>query len=218
MTGIYCIENQINGKRYVGLAKDVEARWKHHQAMLRGGRHINRHLQAAWKKYGEAAFRFYILEEVECDGLKVAEMEWIKRLDTFNNGYNLTAGGDGQSGRLLTQEERHHLSVINTGQNNPNYGIKRSAATRQRMSSAMRGTMHGPMPEAQKAAISRGNKGKPRPWLNKAVLWLEADRVFESVSAAAAQTGYDLSSISKVCRGDRKSLHKQHFIFVEDNK
>ena len=61
--GIYQIRNLRNGKRYVGSSQDVESRWKGHRWNLRKGTHQNRHLQAAWNKYGECRFVFEILEK-----------------------------------------------------------------------------------------------------------------------------------------------------------
>lgn len=216
MTGVYCIENTENGKKYVGLAKNIKARWHGHRTRLRNNTHPNRHLQAAWNKYGEGAFSFYVLEEVAEVDLDDTEIKWIKRLDTFENGYNLTEGGGGQSGRHLTDEEKRHLSEINKGALNPNFGVRRSLETRRKMSEAMRGKSHGAMPQTQKDAISNGNKGKPRPWFNKPVLWIETGRVYASISEAAEKTGYKLPAISQVCRGDRNSLYSQHFVFVEE--
>lgn len=31
MTGIYCIENTANGKKYIGQASDIEKRWAQHK-------------------------------------------------------------------------------------------------------------------------------------------------------------------------------------------
>ena len=216
MTGIYCIENKINGKKYVGMAKDIALRWRSHCSHLSHGTHPNAHLQSAWNKYGADAFSFYVLEIVPECSLKTSEIAWIKRLNTFESGYNLTAGGDGQSGRRLTNAQRQHLSEINRGERNPNYGLKRSAETRRRMSEAMAGRKHGEMSQRHKDAISKGNKGKPHPWNNKPVLWVETGETFESVSDASQKTGYKIASISQVCRGVRNALYKQHFKFMEE--
>lgn len=217
MTCIYCIENNINHKKYVGLTNNHVRRWRVHRCKLNKGTHPNKKLLSAWRKYGAGAFSFYVLEEVPPDLLATAEVAWINKLDTFRNGYNLTAGGDGQNGRKLTELEKSHLSAINTGALNPNYGLKRSAETRQRMSQAMR-KPHGPMSEAQRNAISRGNKGKRRPWFDKPVLWVETGQTFSSISIAADLTGFSISGISSVCRGARKTYHHQHFKFLEEQK
>ena len=215
MTGIYCIENTVNHKKYVGMAQDINARWRSHKCELRNGNHVNCHLQRAWNIYGEKAFRFYILEETSIDQLPEAEIKWIQKLNTFGEGYNLTAGGEGQYGRCLTDEQKAHLSKINTGKLNPNYGLKRSEKTRKKMSDSMRGKKHGPMSEHQRKAISNGNKGKKRPWFNKPVVWLETGKSFSSISEAAAYTGLSISGISSVCLGKRNSIYKQHFSFME---
>jgi len=77
--GIYKIINVINNKFYVGSAEDFTRRKRVHWWMLRRGDHANKHLQAAWAKYGEQAFTFVIVEELppEADVL-VAENVWLK--------------------------------------------------------------------------------------------------------------------------------------------
>lgn len=216
MTGIYCIENTVNHKKYVGMAKDIEARWRSHKCELRNGNHVNCHLQRAWNIYGESAFTFFVLEETQVDELQEAEIRWIRGLGTFGNGYNLTAGGEGQFQRFLTTEQKEHLSRINMGERNPNYGLKRSRETREKMSAAMKGKKHGRMSAAQKQAISNSSKGKRKPWFDKSVLWIEKGMTFPSISEAAKYTTYSISGISSVCLGKRKTIYKQHFEFVEE--
>ena len=216
MTGIYCIENKENGKKYVGHAKNIQSRWRIHKSQLRRGAHINRFLQRAWNKYGEDAFAFYVLEECREEDLREAEMDWIEKLGTFKDGYNLTIGGEGQLGKKLTKEQKEYLSAINLGERNPNYGLKRSAETRRRMSEAMKGKKHGEMSLSHREAISRGNKGKKKPWFNKPIVCVETGEVFESISIAADKTGISISGISCVCRGKRKTVYKKHFKFLEE--
>ena len=96
ITGIYCIINKINGKRYIGRSLDIANRWRLHRNELNSNRHKNDYLQNAWNKYGEDNFEFEILELCEADELDELEIHYIKKYDTFDNdekGYNLESGG-----------------------------------------------------------------------------------------------------------------------------
>jgi hypothetical protein len=94
--GIYCIENIINHKKYIGLSRNIEQRWNEHRSKLRRGKHVNICLQRAWNKYGEDAFRFYILELCDSEVLSKREEYYITKERTLSHefGYNLTNGGE----------------------------------------------------------------------------------------------------------------------------
>lgn len=91
--GIYKIQNMLNGKIYVGQSVDIEKRWSTHRAELKNNYHHNVHLQSAWNKYGEENFEFSIVEECNIDQLDQYEIYWISKFNSYENGYNLTAGG-----------------------------------------------------------------------------------------------------------------------------
>lgn len=63
-SGIYAIICASSREEYVGSSVDVPGRWAQHRADLRAGRHHNKRLQQVWRRYGEDAFRFVMLEEV----------------------------------------------------------------------------------------------------------------------------------------------------------
>jgi group I intron endonuclease len=88
--GIYKIINVLNNKFYVGSAVDFAVRKRKHWWMLRRGTHANKHLQAAWVKYGEPSFTFVIVEELppEADIL-AAENVWLKEHVGKDYCYNL---------------------------------------------------------------------------------------------------------------------------------
>ncbi len=61
-TGVYAIQNKLDGNNYAGSAIDIRKRWSEHRYTLNRGIHANIHLQRAWKKYGEENFEFIILQ------------------------------------------------------------------------------------------------------------------------------------------------------------
>jgi group I intron endonuclease len=88
--GIYKIINVINNKFYVGSAVDFTVRKRKHWWQLRKGTHRNKHLQAAWNKYGEQSFTFVIVEEFPFEtNILVAENVWLKEHVGKDYCYNI---------------------------------------------------------------------------------------------------------------------------------
>jgi group I intron endonuclease len=132
---IYCIENKIDGKKYVGKTKgSIDSRFEGHKRLAR--RNPSTHLYKAMKKYGEDAFRVYLLEgNLDKNTLNDREMYWIKTLNTKSLGYNETEGGEGSFGRVATPEYRKRISDImkERYKNDPTLKQKTSDATKQGM-------------------------------------------------------------------------------------
>ena len=90
MIGIYKIENKINGKVYIGQSKDIERRWEEHKSC----RKPNAILTIVFQKYGVSNFDFSVIEECQQDELDEREKYWIQYYNSFEDGYNLTRGGN----------------------------------------------------------------------------------------------------------------------------
>lgn len=158
-SGIYQIENRVNGKRYIGSAVNIRKRWSRHLCDLRHKKHCNPHLQSAFDKYGKTAFMFTILEHTESERLIEREQHYF---DTLNPEYNIapTAGNSlGRScslesrlkfsaarmGHPVTEETRRKISKAMSGERNPNYGNRGKPLTaehRAKISKAMSGNRH----------------------------------------------------------------------------
>jgi len=86
-SGIYCIINISNNKRYIGSSKNLYQRLLKHRSLLRGNKHDNRYLQNAWNKHKEDLFEFFIIEFCNEDILELREQFFI---NTLKPEYNIT--------------------------------------------------------------------------------------------------------------------------------
>jgi group I intron endonuclease len=86
--GVYKITGPV--QLYVGSSDDIPRRWKSHLSQLRGGRHHNHQLQAAWDEHGETAFVFMIIEYVaDLADLIAAEQRQLNVALSAGPVYNL---------------------------------------------------------------------------------------------------------------------------------
>lgn len=123
--GIYSIE--INNKYYIGKDTSIHKnkRLKEHLALLNKNEHYNKYLQNAYNKYHKI-YKYQILfmdEYISNDELSDIEKFYIETFDTYNNGYNLTLGGEGGLGMVVSEEERLNRSIRCTGEQNPSSKI-----------------------------------------------------------------------------------------------
>ncbi len=145
LSGIYCIENLINSKKYIGFSTNIERRWRYHKCFLNKNKHDNGYLQASWNKYGKENFSFYILEECKKEKLEEREVFYIKKYKTKNRvfGYNLSDGGIGNFGWIPTEETRNRKSASVSGNKNPMFGKKHSEKTKTLLSEQRIGNKNG---------------------------------------------------------------------------
>ena len=164
VAGIYGIKNTFNGKWYVGstcgnAGRGLEQRLKEHIHFLRCGKHCNRHLQAAWNKYGEEVFAYFVLEQTENDEdiLFDRELCWMTELRSVRDGYNIS-----QNPRYCAvpfTEERRQKQGERTKElwHNDEYRNKMTVLAKERMS----------LPENKAIAAIAFNKMWANPEMRK---------------------------------------------------
>lgn len=138
--GIYMITCVPTGKRYVGSSIRIPERWSQHKTDLRGGRHINFHMQRAWGKHGESAFTFAILEECAEADLIEREQHYI---DTLRPEFNGTAAAEApMRGRKMSAEHKAKISRALKGRVGNRKGSKMPEVAKRRIGEALRGNTH----------------------------------------------------------------------------
>ncbi len=108
--GIYIIKNKINDKVYVGQSVDIMVRWyAHKQAAKSFTRDGRTKIHTAMRELGIDNFYLEILELCDYSKLSEREIYWIDYYDSYNNGYNMTKGGEANigetNGRALLTED-----------------------------------------------------------------------------------------------------------------
>jgi group I intron endonuclease len=151
---IYQITNIVNNKRYIGkTTKTITDRFNSHLATAKYG--SKTYLHKALRKYGQEKFKISLIEKdiFSEDILAEREKFWIKKISPE---YNMTKGGEGSTGRILSEESLIKMSIKSKNRKrNPH-----SEETRQKISSALKGR---PLTNERKQNISKSKLGCV-PW------------------------------------------------------
>lgn len=141
---IYCIENKVNNKKYIGKTINFEERKRRHFYSLKNNNHHNIHLQRSYNKYGSNNFNIYILTITTEEKAYKEEIKWISYYDTFKgDGYNLTPGGEG----------------VGSGKDNPFFG---KTHTKEAMDKILKANFNKKVSDETKKKISKARKGIKR--------------------------------------------------------
>ena len=214
---IYGWYNMKNGKWYVGQTVEPENRFNSH---IRGviDHNDNNYFHRALRKYGLDNFVYCVLEEnVLRANLNLKEQEWIEEFDSFESGYNMTAGGgqtifseemkkkmsESHKGKHFSEEHRKNLS-------NSRKGKHLSDETKKKLSNTLKGktpwNVGQRLSNEHKKKLSESCKGNIPPNIRKVSQYdLNGNfiKTYNSVTDAMKdnpKTGH----LTDVCKGYRK--------------
>ena len=159
ISGIYILQNKINGKYYIGQSVNLQQRLRCHYNSSG-----NQLISKAIKKHGWNQFDV-TLWCVPIDRLDITEQFFIHCYNSLSpGGYNLDSGGS--ANKFLSEETKAKISATRnaTPGNYGNPGKPKTAEHRAKMSVAHKGKskIQPPHTEEAKAKISAALKGKNR--------------------------------------------------------
>ncbi len=165
---IYKITNTINNKCYIGQTiQDPKKRWYRHKWNSFNEKRCFK-LHNSIKKNGVENFTFEIIYECDKRFLNHFEKNFISEYNSYNNGYNLTSGGD--SNYTVSEKTRDKIRKANIGKTlnkkhkqalitsriDTNNTIKHN----KKISKAHIGKINGPLDQEHKNKLSNSLKGK----------------------------------------------------------
>lgn len=194
---IYKVTNKVNGKIYIGqTSRSVDVRWKEHirDSSDKPSSVYCSLLHYAVRKYGADAFTVDCIEE--CSSIEMDEREryWIEHFKTYENGYNITRGGQGKP--LCSNEEilTEWGNGLSAKQISEKLGISNQIVCKRLKWQGI----------SKFEILSRGNKAASR---KKGVIRISLDgseyKVYGSLTEAAIENHQTVARISMVCTGER---------------
>ena len=216
---IYLITNNINQKQYVGQTiMTLKQRWNKHLSVSRQENPTG--IAGAIKKYGKDNFTMQLLATCNIEDLNDLEQYYIKKYDTFNNGYNLTLGGEGGKTLQLNEEEviqkYYELQYISDTAKYFNCNVlaisnilhNNNVTINRKPKNAFDGTNSKPPLRNKRVRIKELNLDFIS--LKECGKWLIENNYTKTNKIESVQ-----KQISRVLNGERQSYLKMHFEFLD---
>lgn len=230
---VYCHINKVNGKRYIGKTNNIASRWSGNGSAYLRGRGKNTIFANAIKKYGWDNFEHIILEdgltdeeasEREVYYIELYKTNIVKHGNAY--GYNMTDGGEGAAGRVISDETREKMKISHLGyvvSEETKAKISQSLKGRDTLSKEARAKLgqHNSVvlkgrklpPDRVEAirqlskerGISELARQRSREQTIKQVINIDTGEIFECMKDACEKYDISATHLSAACRGRRKT-------------
>ena len=206
MAYIYQIVNDVNGKSYIGKTQfSIQKRFEEHCRDCRKRKNQKRPLYSAMNKYGIEHFHIHLIEET--DNPEQREKYWIKKKDTFKNGYNATIGGDGKQyldyNMLITAyKEIQNISEV----------AKKYHCDNSYLSKILK---ENGVPILSSQEISRKKYSKPVKQYSLEGEYIQTFPGIRAAGRALNKSAGASAHIGEVCKGKRKTVYGYIWRYAE---
>lgn len=223
---IYKAINQQNGKIYIGQTKkDLQKRKREHYYTK-----DNTHFHHALRKYNKDTFVWSIIEQnIPNELLNERERYWIQYYDSYNNGYNMTPGGDNTDALNIWRKEHPELITLMAQAGNqamreklaqnPELEFLRKQKAKQATQKYAKTHPKEKYEQGRKAYLLHKEERDKQinefhKQQSKRTLCVETKIIYPSTGEASRQTHISQSNISAVCNGKRKTAGGYHWKYV----
>ncbi len=200
-TGVYCILNTVNGKRYIGsTCVSFKQRMRNHRAGLVSRKHNNPHLRSAYLKYGSHAFKFIVLVRCAKEDCLTQEQKMIDHYSSADRrfGYNVLPKAGNSSGY------KHDQRVIDAGRTR-RLGKRLSKITKAKISKSLAGRI---LTKDHRDKIAAALKGKPKSEQTKKKLRAATKRQIAEGRVVHRKGWYQTDEMKKYLSDVQKNIPK----------
>lgn len=148
---IYKIKSP-RGRIYIGMTTNLELRMNYYRRLKCKSQ---TKIYNSLKKYGWENHSFEVI--LKTDNPVEAEIKLIEYYNSFNNGLNLTSGGDHPN---MSEETKKKMSLVKKGKVSPRKGVKLSKDTKSKISKFFK---NRPSPN-RKVVVETTEQGEIREW------------------------------------------------------
>lgn len=121
-SGIYCIQNLVNNKKYIGSSINVYKRRNRHFSELKNEKHKNIKLQRSYNKHLSNSFVFYVIEFVENIQELIKKEQYY--IDLIKPEYNINLIANSSLGVVRSEETKEKVRQANLGLKHPEWRNK----------------------------------------------------------------------------------------------